>query len=217
MTTRRQVAYRCKPADGSLGLPDIILLDSQGLHLFPAASRIACWFLYAAQLSKSRVVRRRRHCTLYTGTIPRTHGPVACLSLAVMVSVVLAVASALDHAYSDASSAKICEQAYAARMPFTGRSCPTCTRTWSHAFMSLQHHRAYAAHRQAHKRSVCQTHLVVRPHDAHRQEHLELRVHTAELVKDMCSAGRALHHAAAYTCCLSGQERSGMLALPPEC
>lgn len=51
-----------------------------------------------------------------------THGPVGCFDLEVTVSVVLAVASALCQAYSDASSAKIWEQAYATRMPLTGRS-----------------------------------------------------------------------------------------------
>lgn len=56
-----------------------------------------------------------------------THGPVGCFNLAVTVLVVLAVASALDHANSDASTAKICVKAYAARMPFTGStSWPSC-------------------------------------------------------------------------------------------
>jgi hypothetical protein len=53
---------------------------------------------YAARLSASGMRGEERHCALRTGTSPLTHGPVACLSFAVMVSVVLAVASALDHA-----------------------------------------------------------------------------------------------------------------------
>jgi len=96
---------------------------------FTSRSRVAA---LAAAARHNRHHLQTRHCSerntcrqasKMTGD-QASHGPVGCFVLVVIVSVVLAVASALDQMYSADSSANTCDAAYAIRSALAGSSWP---------------------------------------------------------------------------------------------